>query len=174
MMNPNPRPNSTRAGSRQACLMTLAALFGALAITTPAALAAPQELTVTITGVKAIDKADEFSKGDFYARVTIDGQTQSTQPIKQQDVDKPNWKITQKVEPGIRKVKLEILDKDVSQDDPIDINRMDNKRSLEFEVNTRTCRILGFSSGYKCGATITRAGKEKKAAEISFKISVKK
>jgi hypothetical protein len=155
-------------------LAALAILLGGLAMTASAAQAAPQELTIAITGIKAIDKADEFSKGDFYARVTIDGQVHATQPIKQQDVDKPDWKIIQKVEPGVHKVKLEILDKDISQDDPIDINRFDNKRSIEFEVNSKTCRVLGFSSGYKCGATITRAGKEKKAAEVSFKVSVKK
>jgi hypothetical protein len=41
-------------------------------------------------------------------------------------------------------------------------------------VNTKTCRVLGFSSVYRCTSTISRAGKEKKAAEISFVVTVKK
>jgi hypothetical protein len=41
-------------------------------------------------------------------------------------------------------------------------------------VNTRNCRIDGFSSRFKCGQKITRAGKEKKAAEVTFIVMVKK
>jgi hypothetical protein len=162
--NRNAHPLSTR-------LAAAALALSAFAAAPSAALAA--EVTVSVTKVSAIDKADEFSKGDFYARVTIDGETQSTQPIKQQNVDKPDWKISKKVKGGDVKVTLEILDKDVAQDDLIDINRVDNKRSLDFTVSTKSCRISGFSSSYKCGATITRAGKEKKAAEVSFKVNVK-
>lgn len=166
MMSFNRNGHPLRTGFAAAALA-----LSALAAAPSAALAT--EVTVTVTKVRAIDKADEFSKGDFFARVTIDGEAQSTEPIKQQNVDKPDWKLSKKVKDGDVKVTLEILDKDVAQDDPIDINRVDNKRSLDFTVNTKSCRISGFSSGYKCGATITRTGKEKKAAEVSFKVNVK-
>lgn len=136
--------------------------------------AAAEEVTVNITRVRAIDPPDAFSKGDFYARVTIDGETQKTEVVKQKADIKPNWKITRKVKPGVIKVKVEILDKDVSQDDPIDINRVDAKRDLEFAVDTPSCRIVGFSEPYKCGQSITRVGKEKKAAGITMSVSVKK
>ena len=76
--------------------------------------------------------------------------------------------------PSLVNVKLSVFDKDVSVDDPIDINRIDNKRDIDFTVNTKTCKVEGFSSTYKCGAKITRAGKEKKAAEVTFIVMVKK
>lgn len=141
------------------------------AVTADAATAA--EVTVNIARVKAIDPPDAFSKGDFYARVTIDGETQKTEHVKQSVDIKPNWKISKKVKPGVIKVKVEILDKDVSQDDPIDINRVDNKRDLDFTIDTRSCRIEGFSEPYKCGQSITRVGKEKKAAGITMSVGVK-
>lgn len=147
--------------------------LGSIAVATTIAYAAPREVTITVISLKAIDKADQFSKGDFYARATIDGEAQSTQPIKQSDTDKPGWKLSKKVKGGDVKVTLEVFDKDVAADDPIDINRVDNKRSLDFTVNTKSCRISGFSSGYSCGAVISRAGAEKKAAEIKFKVNVK-
>ena len=58
--------------------------------------------------------------------------------------------------------------------DLIDINRVANKRDLDFRVNTRTCSISGFAQGYSCRRTITRAGDEKKQAEISFKVDVRR
>ncbi len=133
-----------------------------------------REVTVTINKIKALDQADVYSKGDFYARVTIDGTTQSTQPVKQDAEITPNWKISKKVKPGTIKVKVEILDKDVSQDDPIDINKVANKRDLDFTINTKSCKVEGFSSAYKCGKTIKRAGAEDKKAELSFVVTVKK
>lgn len=154
----------------------LAAFPFAAAMLSPTATNAEantHEITITIKSVKAIDKADVFSKGDFYARVTIDGDIQNTDVISQATNIKPNWKISKKVASGERKVKVEILDKDAALDDPIDINKVDNKRDLDFKVSTGSCRIEGFSSTYKCGSSITRAGKEKKAAEVTFTVNVK-
>ena len=48
------------------------------------------EITITVTHVKAIDKIDQFSKGDFYARATIGKDTQSTAVVKQQTETKPD------------------------------------------------------------------------------------
>lgn len=132
------------------------------------------EITVTITRVRALDLVDAFSKADFFPRVTIDGAVQSLPPVKQQADITPNWVIVKKVKPGRVAVKLEILDKDLTKEEAIDINKVAGKRHQDFTVDTRSCRIEGFAGSPRCGATITRAGDERKKAEISFTVSVKK
>ncbi len=138
-----------------------------------ASVAMADDLTITITSVKGLDKVDELSGGDYFARVTIDGTKEDT-PVVKETKFKPNWKITKSVSGGEHDVKLELIDKDLAEDDPIDVNRLPSKRSLEFKVNAKTCKVEGFSSTYNCGTTITRTGLEKKRAEISFKVTVKK
>jgi hypothetical protein len=131
------------------------------------------EITVSITQFKALDRADDLSNGDFFARVTIDGVAQTTAQISDKAEVHPDWKLSKSVPAGTHKVKLELIDKDVSVDDPIDINKLDKKRDLDFAVDTRTGKIEGFSRTYKSGETITRAGGEKKKASISFVVTVK-
>lgn len=158
-----------------ACALAAFPLFTlSLGSTSTPAASAEHEVTLTIKQVRAVDRADEFSDGDYYARVTIDGETFKTDPIKQEGTIEPNWVFTKKVNPGTVAIKLEILDKDVSVDDVIDINRVDNKRDLDFTVNTRNCRVNGFAQAYKCGSSITRAGKEKKSAEFTAVVDVKR
>jgi hypothetical protein len=143
-------------------------------VSTEVAAQGKQELTVTITKFHALDRADDLSQGDFFARVTIDGEAKSTGQISDQaEVTPKDWVISKSVSPGVHKVKLELIDKDVSVDDPIDVNRVDKKRDIDFAVDTKSCRIEGFSEVYKCGATITRAGGETKKASISFTVTVK-
>lgn len=132
------------------------------------------EVVVTITKVRAIDKIDAFSRGDFFARVTIDGSVQAVPPVKQQGEIAPNWVFTQKVKRGRVPVRVEILDKDLTKDELIDINRVPDKRVQEFTVNTRSCTIAGFAGSPRCGDSITRAGDQPKAAEITFKVTVNK
>jgi hypothetical protein len=158
----------------RATVTALALSTLALGCTATIAAAKDPELIIKITRVRALDQPDAFSKGDFYAKATINGETITTPPVKQEMSITPDWILTRKVKPGIVNVKLAVFDKDMSVDDPIDINRIDNKRDLDFTVNTKTCKVEGFSSTYKCGAKITRAGKEKKAAEITFIVMVKK
>ena len=137
--------------------------------------AANREITITVTRVKPLDKADELSDGDFFARATIDGVPSVIEkPTSVKGAFKPNWKLSHKVADGTIKVKLELIDKDVTADDPVDINKVTNKRDLDFTVNTKTCKIEGFSQTYKCGSVISRTGTETKKAEISFTVSVKK
>jgi hypothetical protein len=164
--------SKVRVLSYALALLPLATL--ALGTAATSAAAADPEVSIKITKVRALDRADEFSDGDYFARVTIDGETFQTEPVKQEGSIKPNWAFKKKVKAGEVKVKLEIIDKDLSADDPIDINRVDAKRDLDFTVNTKTGRLGGFSSPYKVGTTVTRAGKEKKAAEVSFVVTVKK
>ena len=153
----------------------LAAIGFGVAVLAPGQAVAQDnhEITISVTKFKALDKADELSNGDFFAKVTIDGKSQTTSQISDKAEVHPDWKITQAVSAGVHKVKLELIDKDVSVDDPIDINRLDKKRDLDFSVDTRTGKIEGFSRTYKSGETITRTGAEKKKAEISFVVTVK-
>src|SRR5262245_10239807 len=108
-----------------------------LALPLSAREAAADEIEIVIKHVKALDAWDELSKGDPFTRVTIDKDVKNTPVIEQQTDVKPDWKIAHKVKPGKHDVKLELFDKDVSVDDPIDINKVANKRSLEFIVDTR-------------------------------------
>jgi hypothetical protein len=135
------------------------------------------QIVVNVREIKPLDKYDELSLGDVYARVTISGTTQSTPILKQTatvgQALKPDWQIIQNVGPGVHPVKVELIDKDLSQDDVIDINRLPNRRVLEFTIDTRRCRIEGFASPYKCESPISRTGKEKKSAEITFSVDAR-
>jgi hypothetical protein len=149
------------------------ALF-ALASPLTAKVALADEIDITITNVKALDAFDELSKGDTFAQVTIGKDVKATPVVTQEAEIKPNWHIVHKVKPGKYDVKVEIFDKDVSVNDLIDINRRANRRPLEFTIDTRSCRITGFSESYKCGDSIKRAGDEKKKAEVTFTVKVNK
>jgi hypothetical protein len=132
------------------------------------------EVCVTVHSVVALDKID-VSPADFYARVEINGIVDVTKRIKQKNAITPNWVICQDV--GKRKtvsMVLEIWDKDIAADDMIDINPITSpKRRQNFGVNTRTCRVSGFSSGPKCKTKITQSGNEKKKATVVFSVNVK-
>lgn len=146
----------------------------ALQPTEAGAQAASHEITVTVTRFQALDKADELSAGDFFARIRVGGKAAFSPVLSGQEEFKPNWKLTLPIAAGKQSVNLALIDKDVSIDDPIDINRLPNKRDLDFTVDTRTGRIEGFAESYKVGQVITRAGTERKKASISFKVDVKK
>jgi len=130
------------------------------------------ELQVTVHQLIALDRADAFSKDDLFAVVTIGGQVVKSERIKQADAIHPNWKLSAVVPNGRTDVKLAVYDKDLTKDDPIDINRLDGKRDLDFVVDTRRCRVEGFSQGYNCGNDIRRAGAERKKAEVVFMVTV--
>lgn len=168
------RIKSRHAIAMGAGLAAFAMTVAAVGPNEAGAQSASHEITVTVTRFKALDKADEMSAGDFFARVTINGKVKDSAIISNKSEGTPNWQISTSVPPGVRDVKVQLIDKDVSIDDPIDINRVASKRDLDFTVDTRSCRIDGFAQAYKCGATISRAGTETKKAEISFKVSVKK
>ena len=57
-------------------------------------------------------------------------------------------------------------------DDKIDINRITPKRDLDFTVDTRRCRVIGFANSFRCGDAIHRSGSEAKKAEIVFYVDV--
>jgi hypothetical protein len=153
------------------CAAALA--FSAVALSGAPSGAEAAEITITVTKFHALDRADELSSGDFFGRMTIDGKAAFSPVLTGETVFTPDWKLTLPAKSGVNKVNLSLIDKDLSVDDPIDINKVEKKRDLDFTVNTRTGKIEGFSKAYKVGDTITRAGTETKKAEISFIVTVK-
>jgi hypothetical protein len=151
---------------------TIALAGASMAFASTSATAA--EIVITVTKFHALDKADELSSGDFFARMKINGKAAFSSIITGDQEFSPNWKLTLPAKAGVNEVNLALIDKDVSVDDPIDINRLDKKRDLDFTVNTKTCKIEGFNQTYKCGQSITRAGGEKKKASITFTVDVNK
>ena len=130
--------NAVRANASKLFAIGCAPLAAALALGTPAWAGSPtHQIVLNVQQVKALDKFDELSLGDIYARITIAGTAQSTPILKQEaavgQVLKLNWQIIQNVGPGVHPVKVELIDKDLSQDDVIDINRLPNRRVLEFD-----------------------------------------
>jgi C2 domain len=166
------RFSSHHAWMRSLALVLCAAPFAG-AVFSPSAARADQ-IVVNISQVKTLDKTDALSKADFLARVTIAGEVFTTATIRNQDDIQPNWSIRKTVEPGVHDVKLEILDKDVTKNDFVDINQRDNKRDLDFKVDTRRCAVIGFSVPYRCGSVIARSGNERKKAEVTFVVDVKR
>jgi hypothetical protein len=157
--------------------IALAGLMSAIASAHLSTASAQQgdEVVITITSVKAIDKEDIFGRADFYAKITLAGDTITTPFVRQTDSIRPNWMLSKRVPRGTHGIKIELLDKDpLKPDDKVDINRVANKRDLDFEIDTRRCRVLGFADAYRCGSNIVRAGKERKKAEIEFNVVVKK
>lgn len=130
------------------------------------------EVQVVIHRLTALDRGDWWSSDDFFARVTIGGQTFKSERLRQTNDVIPNWRFAAIVPAGRTDVKIEVFDKDLMQDDPIDINRVDPKRNLDFVVNTRSCRLEGFSQAYRCGEIVRRAGGERKKAEMEFVVNV--
>ncbi len=157
----------------------VAGAVGAILMAGSAQSAKADEIIITIDSIQALDKIDPGAgQADFFARVTIAGEVFRTPVIRKADDVRPNWVISKRVRPGTYKVKVEILDKDVlSKDDAIDINRIDGKRELDFRVRTRPCVVLDFAEPYRCsgrGVTITRAGREKKSAEVRFNVNTRR
>jgi hypothetical protein len=150
--------------------------LGALAVAMLPAIAVPavaEQVSVRIEQLRSLDQADPLGQTDFFARVTIDGQVQQTRRIRRANVVNPNWVFTVNTNNRSVDVKIEIFDKDVlTPSDKIDINRVDNKRDLDFRVvpDGRRCRILDFANGYRCGDKIVREGRERKKAEITFSV----
>lgn len=164
-----------RLAKGAACALVVAA--AAVALPTVASAQATQEITVTISKITALDRIDWGLAGDadFFAKVTIAGETFTTQRVRGKNAVTPNWKITKAVAPGTHDVKVEIFDRDpLKPDDKVDINRLPNKRDLDFTVDTKTCRIGGFANPFRCKQSITRPGDEKKKAAITFRVDVAK
>jgi hypothetical protein len=157
------------APSLRAATALWCGLFPAIVL---ASTAKADEITVNITRLKALDKIDQLSAADFLARVTISGEVFETKVVRNKDVIRPDWIVRKRVAAGSHDIKIEIVDKDVTKSELIDVNRIDNKRDLDFKVDTRSCLIGGFSETIRCGTLIRREGQEVKKAEIVFSVAV--
>ena len=82
------------------CALLAAAVQLSITPTAAVAQAANQEIIITILRVKALEKLDNFSKADFLARISIDGESLSSNKIRQQDEIRPNWVIAKRVPAG--------------------------------------------------------------------------
>jgi hypothetical protein len=134
----------------------------------------PHEITITVSRVRAVDRLDIFSRADFFARSTIGTDAQNTPFVRQQNDIRPNWRLVHQVPAGRHDVGLELFDRDLTKNDPVDINRVANKRRLDFTIDTRTCRITGLTGISRCKNTIVRAGAEPKSAEVTFTVDVRR
>jgi hypothetical protein len=152
-----------------------ACVVGAVAGATEAAA---DDLVITIERVRALDRIDLSGQPDFFAQVTIDGKVTKTEVAPKSANIRPNWVIRAPITKDVTDVKIEIFDKDlVSKDDAVDINRLPKKRDLDFSVRRNPCRVIGFAQIYDCsgrGARITRAGDERRKAEITFKVDIRR
>lgn len=178
MMIRNSQAGTRGIWSKLSRLAMLPVALGGLVAGAASASAQSHQIVVTIHEVRALDNFDALSRGDIFARATIAGEINSTpvfkQAIKQGETIRPAWTLSRTVKPGVHAIKLELFDKDVTKDEVIDINRLPNKRIQEFTINTRNCRISGFAGAPRCGMRITRAGTERKSADIIFSVDVKK
>ena len=151
--------------------VTAALLLCLFPVITAASPAFADEITVNISLIRASDKIDALSAPDLFARVTIAGEAFQTEVVRNRNAANPNWTVSKRVEAGIHNVKIEILDKDVTKNEPVDINRVDNKRDLDFTVDTKSCIIGGFADAFRCGSEIKREGQELRKAEITFTVN---
>lgn len=160
----------TRRWGAKLAGVLLAATIGGAALP-----AVADEVIIRIERVRALDRIDPTSSPDFFAQVTIGGQVFKTVRIKNAVDIRPNWVIRADVPSGVTPVNISILDNNIlKKDELIDVNRVDNKRDLDFRVNTRSCQILDFSQSYRCRDRIVRGGSEKKAAELTFRVEVRR
>jgi hypothetical protein len=162
--------------SARIALTAVSFACGLLAVADVASAQSRRDVSVTIDHVKALDRVDWGVAGqaDFYARVTIAGETFVTKPARGENDVRPNWVFTKSVRASARvPVKVEIFDKDVFKpDERVDINRVNAKRDLDFTVNTYNCSIGGFSNSFRCKQPIMRGGQERKRAEVTFRVDV--
>jgi hypothetical protein len=171
------RVTKPQSQTRTLAVLATAGLAAAAVATAALAQGKTHEVSIKISHVKALDRIDGgFAGGaDFFARVTIGGETINTKPVKGANEVKPDWVIVKSVPAGKVDVKLQILDKDpLKPDDKVDINRLPNKRDLDFTIDTNRCRVEGFASTYRCRSEIKRGGDERKKAEITFNVDVKR
>jgi hypothetical protein len=155
--------------------LTALAAAGLLATSMPV-MAQAAEVTVRITHVKALDVIDAASPADFLAIVSVGGEKPCATPIvkDKNEIRPTDWVCTFKVPAGVHDVKVRLADKDIAVNDPVDINRLPNKRDLDFKINTQNCVISGFAQIYTCGAAITRSGDERKKALITFVVTARR
>ncbi len=168
---------------RVARLVAVLAILGVLlpAISAPpsAAQSVEAEVTLTIERVRQLECVDDSlfgctSQADFYAKMSIDGQQQTTGVFNNDNVITPNW-VQRRTITGTRAdLKIEMWDDDGflnGADDQVDIDP-GNGRRLDLRVNLNSCSVSGDVSG-PCGVTIRSSGAQSDRAEVRFRVDVR-
>src|SRR5215831_13001644 len=120
--------------------MKLTRVFPLIALFVAVQSAAARPLTITITRVQCIDPCDEKglealgeSKPDFYAKITINGNTLVTSRVDDQDYIEPFWTHSVDIPAGqaTANVSIQIWDYDsTSGDDLADISPVSGDNNL--------------------------------------------
>lgn len=132
-----------------------------------------KEIVVTVSEVRLLDKADTFNRAEIYSRIIIAGEWFETPVVKSSGTINPNWRANKSVNAGDHAIKLEILDRDLTMSEPVDINKVDRKRDVDLVVDTRNCRVSGDGINGKCDVTLKTTGRERKSAEVTITVSVR-
>ncbi len=153
-----------------------AAIWTAVVTPDPAA-AQPAVVRVTVTQVTALDCLDpaglSCAGADFYAKLSVDGETVQTPHIDDATSISPNWTLERSVARNPVPVQIEIWESDSwfrDGDDPVDLKSAPG-RSLNLSVDTQAGRISGNLTG-KTNTLLTSAGTQSGRARITFRIDV--
>ena len=161
--------------ARMARASSIAVLAMTTAFVIPSASAQTVQITVRIERIVALDPADYGGPADFFARLTIDGVQYQTPIIWENNDISPNWEYPHLVSgAGVRRIGIEVLDKDFSYDDLIDVSPVVGKRTLDLIINTSAlpCRVTGDVAG-RCDSSLTTEGAELGRASLRFSINAK-
>jgi hypothetical protein len=160
--------------------MKTACLLAILPLVAGVQFAAARPLTVTITKVQCVDACDATgleafgeSKPDFYAKITINGNTLVTAraPDDQDDIE-PFWTHSVDIPAGqtTGTVSIQIWDYDsTSGDDLADISPIDGDNNLDFTVNMATGQWSGdVNFPQSC---VSGGGNDEPKVKICFAVS---
>lgn len=125
-------------------------------------------------------EGEEFGEDpDFYAVITIDGETLNNRRsyVSDRYNISPNWEFSKRVDLATRvSIPITIGIRDVDdflrfEDDHADINPNPRKRDLDLTLTLRPCSVAGDVSG-GCDITLTSTGTGAERAMIKFRIVV--
>jgi hypothetical protein len=159
----------------RALVVSICAAAIVLIVGVPPALAQTVQISVRIEKIVALDVANWTSPADFFARISIDGKSIQTPVVLNQNDISPNWEYREiAVGGGVRRIRIEVLDEDVTFNDPIDVNPQAGKRELDLTIDTSAlpCVVAGDVTG-SCNSSIISAGSESGRASLQFRIDAR-
>lgn len=125
--------------------------------------AAPQ-VNLAINQIQAIDNPDSGwfgDEADYYARITIDGVTQQTGVISNDNNIFPGWNVSQTVNNRYVSISIEVWDSDGGifdgSNDHVDVDAFTGARNINLTYDLFTNSISGDISGYG-GSMLFAAG----------------
>ena len=82
-----------RATAKPAFAFAIASAVAGSVMGMTATGASATEIVITVTKFHALDRADELSSGDFFARMKINGKAAFSPTITGEQVFTPDWKL---------------------------------------------------------------------------------